>query len=851
MAFRNKPRDTGKWVRDKYIDLWTVLRHIIPLSRAPDPNLADRNLPGVEVVRPRGGGSFTIPVDTYIHIYPPLRIDVYSGENRLYITPGKFYSLFIIPIREPPDQHFVALLKQAIYGGLNAYRDQKYSPLGEELENWMSEGELLFSIIALEGISDNRDLHTQIYLPREARMKDIGDLLSLASESNGGNRTGLALIWGWGFPKPSPQFVIVIDPYVVEDLKKDGKVGAGYHLSGRLFVLGRKWTEKISKGEGELFGSLRTDFFFVEDSFYQVYKAHSLIKTTVSIGKGDEELQLPDEGGNLAKLRFHSDMRIIRGVYAAVISLRTDYGRVYSPPLYLREGPGYRIVEGHGIEIRFNEKKIRDVIKGVLLDDRELFAILLLKYHIFSRLRGKGGNYQLDRIANLLVEMATGSDEEEGVSDNDSNDAGNIPHISRVNIVDEIVSQIDNALKNPKKFLFGSEGDKFIDFSVDVLMHTMSHSLINFLSIRYGASPNMLFYAFTSLTDWLRTSEILREDEGESLSIILAENSEGGYGISESLLADVKEGRLKTSDILREMLEALVSKDGVDLCEVMWQNHVRVIEQDQVLSKILNEYGDFLNRMREIRDGLERKYGIGPPIELVRQMIVYDDELQRIVHKMRKEKGRSVGTIRFKDIGALITPLIDHEIPYCWDGCLGCIRLERGCSFQPYDQIFSLSKRLLQKFLRALISPKASPQSSGKNMGTIIKEELGKAKKIVRIVTPFFTPEVLDQVVDPLLDRGIEVKLIISSQKKIREDHLEHLEEKLAKYKDLFKYHLVSEEFVHMKAYIVDDEILITGSVNLTWGGFYENIEQVQITHDKVEIYKRISEFEELMPTED
>ena len=54
-----------------------------------------------------------------------------------------------------------------------------------------------------------------------------------------------------------------------------------------------------------------------------------------------------------------------------------------------------------------------------------------------------------------------------------------------------------------------------------------------------------------------------------------------------------------------------------------------------------------------------------------------------------------------------------------------------------------------------------------------------------------------------------------------------------------------------MKAYVVDDEILITGSVNLTWGGFYENIEQVQITHDKIEIYKRISEFEELMPTED
>ncbi len=836
-----KRRRSTRSHRDYYIDLWTILRYVLPLSRAPHTNLTDRNLPEVRLIRDGWRENPSISIDTYIHTYPPLRLEAYPENRKILIVPGKFYSLFIVPIREPPAQHFTRFVEEHINEILRDHDRWRDTILKREFEEWRNEGEFLFGMLASKMSSKGRGIYTQIYLPKDIKMKNIEDLISLAKESLGRNDTGLAFIWAWGRPIPSPRFILLVDPHVSEDLERDGKVGAGYHLSGSLFVLGRRWAEKIADYGGKMFGWMRMDFFSTEDSFYQVYKAYSLIKTIISLGKGVEEFRLSDDRGNLAKLRFHNDMRIIRGVYATIISLKTNFGHVHSPPLYLKEGPGYRIVEGHGIEIQLDREEMRHLIRGMLLSDKELFAILLLKYKIITELREDGGNYQLDRIANLFIILSRDEEIHDTLTDKNGK---NLSYLER------IAKDIEESLQNPEGFLLSPEGDGFLDFSIDVLMHTLAHSMMNFLSLRYGASPGMLFYAFTSLTDDLRTSDILREDGKDLyLTLVIAEDSEGGFGITESLLSDIRDGTVKNEEILRDMLWFLLTEHGDDLCMDTWQNHVKAIRQDPILSKILNKYKDFRIRLREIEKKLRRKYGVGIPIEFVRQMIIYDNELQNIVHRMKEDT--RVGKIQFKDVGALLPPLIDHEIPYCWDGCLGCIRNERGCSLQPYDQIFSLSKRLLVKFLNALTSSRPSFQKSGKRMGDIILKELSDAKRIVRIVSPFFTPEVLDQVADPLLNRGVEVRLVISRQKKLKDVHIEHLNKKVAESGGLFKYRLISDEFVHMKAYIVDDASLITGSVNLTWGGFYENREHLQITRDKVEIYKRISEFEELMRKED
>lgn len=148
----------------------------------------------------------------------------------------------------------------------------------------------------------------------------------------------------------------------------------------------------------------------------------------------------------------------------------------------------------------------------------------------------------------------------------------------------------------------------------------------------------------------------------------------------------------------------------------------------------------------------------------------------------------------------------------------------------------------------------------GSGAGNYIEKQLFSAKKYVCVCSPFISPSYAKRLLH-LLDVDIKVRVITSdSENKDKEGNTTRdlLKQAVKPPKDwlgrakkdwvrpALDYKVIRRDFVHAKIYVVDGEIAMAGSPNLTYGGLWKNVEHLVITESVQEARMIESDYERL-----
>ena len=203
-----------------------------------------------------------------------------------------------------------------------------------------------------------------------------------------------------------------------------------------------------------------------------------------------------------------------------------------------------------------------------------------------------------------------------------------------------------------------------------------------------------------------------------------------------------------------------------------------------------------------------------------------------------------------EDIGDYFDDILEkYGFRLCLDGCNGCVRLERFCG-EGVQQILTTSKMLLRRFaeyLKGIISRGLTIRSN--KIGEYVEPILFNVRRSLDIICPYISPKYAKKLVE--LSSRARVRIITWMPKKEDEEHefqkesLRILRENLGK--NLFVRIIDKSEtkLVHDKTYIADD-IVLTGSFNLTESAFSGNIERVEIKLHPETVKTEKDQFEEL-----
>ncbi len=211
---------------------------------------------------------------------------------------------------------------------------------------------------------------------------------------------------------------------------------------------------------------------------------------------------------------------------------------------------------------------------------------------------------------------------------------------------------------------------EFLRFSRRVLLHSLAHRLVVYLTGKYGFDQNRLTYT-------------IDEDGGR---IYIAENSKNdGIGIIETLSNDVRDDRGKfLRDFFKETLD-------------FFREHDRRIEEEMLefsleAESTIGNYAraqDLLIRTKEFNSRLEK---------ILRPLGLRADEVDYVTYRFLFKE------VPKEDEGELIGSILDHEkTPHmCYDGCNLCLHLGRDCT-ESGRQHYTVSKKLLLNFIEVLL----------------------------------------------------------------------------------------------------------------------------------------------------
>lgn len=192
----------------------------------------------------------------------------------------------------------------------------------------------------------------------------------------------------------------------------------------------------------------------------------------------------------------------------------------------------------------------------------------------------------------------------------------------------------------------------------------------------------------------------------------------------------------------------------------------------------------------------------------------------------------------------LIMEAIISNIPYCWDGCYNCVRLEKGCNYDPFKQMTRVSKRLTSEAIKRILNDAKVPVQVGKGFDWII-EEIKRTKNSLRISSPWISKDIIQSAIEPLLKKDVEVK-IITRVDPDNEEQTESIKYLLTLAKSYRNVKVKRLDSLHAKVILIDDRVGIKGSMNLTLSGIYRNIELVERYEDPCILRKLIHEFENI-----
>jgi len=487
-------------------------------------------------------------------------------------------------------------------------------------------------------------------------------------------------------------------------------------------------------------------------------------------------------------------------------------------------GLGVRIINSEGFEILFEKRAFRKLIEGIVLSDIKLLKTLLLKYVLIKYCYDRREDYyDFLAISDLILTLIQGDPE---------NKLRNYSKALYAIDVDEVIANLRRA---PEDY------DRFINYVVEVALNSLAHILLKVITAH---TLNTQLKNFTLYVDTQYKARINGEED-EYYAILVLENSHEGLGFIEQLSAllsqDTQINIVKY--IIKPALQMLIDdKTGKDFCSMHYEAYRR---KDKSLVDALCGRNPDLNQLRDYVRNLVNEWRkhlkIDFPSDFIRPL------LQHYLKIVNPSLRRKLNTDAF--LRGSIPQVYNVEVPFCWDGCEQCIRLRDAYLLTPIEQIFNLSKKLLVRIINVLydlLDPsKKALHRTGSGLGQEVLKLLSSASTEIRIMCPWISPDIAQYLIDIAQNKGLKIRIITHPPS--RNEPLPHINavsilEKAAKQLNIIK--IAYNEKIHAKTIIIDDTLLITGSMNLTKRGTEINIESITIFKCKSTIYTSIVDYE-------
>jgi hypothetical protein len=402
--------------------------------------------------------------------------------------------------------------------------------------------------------------------------------------------------------------------------------------------------------------------------------------------------------------------------------------------------------------------------------------------------------------------------------------------------VQNLMNKENELSKKYIKYVEGSDiDDEFVNFVKRILLHSIKHNLTQYILEKF-AGVDMSFI-------------LAKYYHRYSDKIILAENAKNGrIGIVDTVIREIKEKGLHTfiykfADWVSSYLTA--HSDNFERVTLL-----RKKEAEKTLNQAIDKLQKGDSKEQKIAKKIEK---VCKKVEEFKKKL--DDsniELDITLARTVLLAGGIISESDVEEIGDYFDDILERfGFKLCLDGCNGCVRLERYCG-EGIQQILTTSRMLLHKFIEDIKDTIVRGLTKRSNeLGKYIEPILFNAKKSLDVICPYISPTYAKKLVE-LATRGVKVRIITWMPKKedkeysFQRESLRILRENLGHENLLVKVEDKPEiKLIHDKTYIVDN-IVLTGSFNLTENAFHGNFERAEIKLHPQTIINEKNQFEEL-----
>jgi hypothetical protein len=453
------------------------------------------------------------------------------------------------------------------------------------------------------------------------------------------------------------------------------------------------------------------------------------------------------------------------------------------------------------MEISFDREWLNNIIKEILDKEKDVRKNIALKF-ILNKALGKTLDYK---------------------------------RLSKT--VQELIDEKSKLAKEYAKYIEDLQIDaELMNFARRALLHSLEHNLTQYILEKF-AGVDMSFV----LTKYYY--------KYNSDRIILAENAKNGrIGIVDTITREIRENGLHTfMYYFTDWLSNYLTLHGNDIDRL---TSLRMREAERTLNQAINR----LERGDSKDQGIAKKIkGVCKKVEDFKKKLEASNiELDITLARTVLLTGGIVSETEVEEIGDYFDDILErYGFKLCLDGCNGCVRLEKYCG-EGTQQILTTSRTLLHKFVEHLKDMMTRGLTIRSNeLGKYIEPILFGAKKSLDVLCPYISPSYANELVE-LASNGVKVRVITWMPKAEDEEHkfqmeaLKILKENLSLGNLSVKVEDKPEvKLIHDKTYIVDN-IVLTGSFNLTESAFYGNFERAEIKLHPQTVITEKNQYEEL-----
>ncbi|MEM4000230.1 MAG: phospholipase D-like domain-containing protein [Saccharolobus sp.] len=386
-------------------------------------------------------------------------------------------------------------------------------------------------------------------------------------------------------------------------------------------------------------------------------------------------------------------------------------------------------------------------------------------------------------------------------------------------IVKELMNKESKLAEEYRKYIKGAElKDELVDFARRTLLHSLEHILAQYILEKFaGVDMNFILtkYYYKNKSD----------------RIILAENAKNGrIGIVDTIIRVIKDKGLPNFFYsFSNWLTTYLNFHNHDFDKLA---SLREKEAEKTLTQTISRLERGNSKEQSIADKIR---GVCEKVEEFRKSLDASEvDLDITLARTILLAGEIISEGDVEEIGDYFDDILEkYGFKLCLDGCNGCVRVERYCG-EGIQQILTTSKMLLYEFTENLRNMMLTGITKRSNeLGKYVEPIIFGAKKNLDVLCPYISPPYADKLIQ-LASRGVKVRVITWMPKKEDKEYEFQKESLRLLKKNLSTNLLVKVEdkpeirLMHDKTYIADN-IVLTGSFNLTESAFYGNFERVEI----------------------